>query len=103
MAKNRSHVPFYYEDELFFDAYEALYKVWKKRSSQRVVIGALNIGRESLKQWERDFVQHGTVGLLPNLPQISVDIKLERLVVLIKSCRPHECVSTNLLFEDSTD
>ena len=93
MAKNRSQVPFHYEDEPFFDAYKALHKVWKKGSSQREVIGVLNKGRESLKQWEQDFVRYGTVGLLPNLSQISVDSKLERLVVLIKSCRPHECAS----------
>jgi transcriptional regulator with XRE-family HTH domain len=93
MGREQSHVPFHYENEPFFEAYEALYRVWKKRSSQREVAGALNISRQSLKQWEQDFVRYGTVGLLPKLSQLSIDTKLEKLVVLIKSSRPHECAS----------
>jgi len=103
MARNLSCIPFYYEDEPFFDAYEALHKLWKKRSSQRSIAESLNVGRKSLKLWEKDFVRYGAVGLLPKLSELTVDTKLEKLVVLIKSCRPHECASFALRMADGLE
>jgi hypothetical protein len=43
-----------------------------------------------LLKWEVEFINHGAIGLLPNLSQIQIDPKLEKLIVLVKSSRPHE-------------
>ena len=80
-----------------------LHKLWKKRSSQRSVAESLNVGRKSLKLWEKDFVRYGAVGLLPKLSELTVDSKLEKLAVLIKSCRPHECASFALRMADGLE
>ncbi len=89
-AQARSSIPFAYDDEPFFKSYNGLYEIWTKRKSQRKVAEALNISRKTLKQWETNFINHGAVGLLPELPSIKVEPQLESLVILIKSCRPHE-------------
>lgn len=90
VADSRSETPFFYEDEIFFKAYEALYNIWVRRQSQRQVAKLFSVSRETLKVWERNFVDVGTIGLLPSLSFIEVDNRLERLVVLVKSARPHE-------------
>ncbi len=48
----------------------------------------LGISRDTLKKWEQHFVDHGTISLLPELSYVAVDPRLEKLTVLIKSCRP---------------
>jgi hypothetical protein len=96
VAESKSDTPFFYQDEPFFEAYEALYKVWVKKISQKEVAQSLNIGRDKLKQWELSFSDYGTVGLLPQLSYVKVDPKLEKLVVLIKASRPHESASLAL-------
>jgi len=90
MAQSQSSVPFFYEDESFFGSYNALYEVWIKRRSQRQVVESLNISRKTLKKWERNFVDYGALGLLPELSYVQIEPDLERLIILIKSCRPHE-------------
>jgi len=90
VVKSVTSVPFAYEEESFFKAYNALEDIWRKRISQRQVAHTNKVSREKLKEWEKSFIKHGTVGLLPDLSFVVVDSKLERLVVLIKSCRPHE-------------
>jgi len=46
-----------------------------------------------LKQWETSFVDYGAVGLLPEFSFVDIDPRLEQLIVLIKSSRPHERAS----------
>lgn len=96
VADSKSDTPFFYQDEPFFEAYEALYKLWVKRISQKEVAQSLNIGRDKLKQWELSFSDYATIGLLPQLPYVKVEPKLEKLVVLIKASRPHESASLAL-------
>ena len=83
-------VPFTYEGEPFFSAYQAVTDVWKNRKPQRAVAESLNISRTTLKDWDHSFALYGTVALLPEISQVQVDPALERLVVLIKLSRPHE-------------
>ena len=90
VAQSQSSLPFVYKDEPFFGAYKALYEVWTKRSSQRQVVEALNISRKTLTKWERNFVDYGALGLLPELSYVPIEADLEKLIILIKSCRPHE-------------
>ena len=90
MARSVSDVPFAYDDEPFFQAYDALYQIWVKRKSQRAVAESNNINRQKLKDLETGFTDYGTVGLLPELSFVDVDPQLERLVILVKSSRPHE-------------
>lgn len=89
-AESTTSIPFEYNNEPFFKSYNALYEVWKKRISKRTVAHALNVGRDTLLKWEVEFMNHGAIGLLPNLSQIQIDPKLEKLIVLVKSSRPHE-------------
>jgi len=93
MAKDKLSVPFFYEDESFFVAYEALYQVWIKRQPQKAAVGSLRLSKNTLKRWEDRFTNYGAMGLLPKLSQVHVDPQLEKLVILIKSCRPHESSS----------
>ena len=90
VAQSQSSVPFIYEDEPFFNSYNALYNVWVRRKSQREVGESLNVSRKTLKKWEKNFVNYGALGLLPELSYVLIDPDLERLIILIKSCRPHE-------------
>ena len=90
VAQSQSPVPFIYEDEPFFGSYKALYEIWAKRRSQRQVGESVNVSRKTLKHWEKNFVDYGALGLLPELSYVHIDPDLERLIILIKSCRPHE-------------
>ena len=93
LAHSQSTVPFEYEDEQFFQSYDALRSIWIKRNSQRSVADSHNISRQTLKKWEMAFVDYGAVGLLPELSFVNIDPRLEQLIVLIKSSRPHERAS----------
>ena len=96
MAASSACVPFDYKDELFFRSYDTLHKIWFKRQSQRMLAERLRISRDTLKEWEKHFVDHGTVGLLPEPSYVAVDPRVEKLTILIKSCRPHESASLAL-------
>jgi len=72
VAESKSDTPFFYQDEPFFEAYEALDKVWVKRISQKEVARSLNIGWDKLKQWELSFLDYGTIGLLPQLSYVKL-------------------------------
>lgn len=61
-----------------------------KRKSQRSVANSFNISRQTLKEWEIGFTEYGALGLLPELSFVDVDPQLEKLIILIKSARPHE-------------
>ena len=101
MAKSQSFVPFIYGDESFFAAYNALYEIWAKRKSQRTVAASLNIGKNTIKKWENNFEKFGALGLLAQLSYLDVDPQLERLIILIKSSRPHESASLALKLADA--
>ena len=92
-AATQSLVPFLYEDEPFFEAYEVLTKRRTKRESRRAVADELDMGRNRVEYLESRFDQYGTIGLLADVPRVDVDSRLEQLVVLIKSARPHENAS----------
>ncbi len=72
MAKSHCFVPFTYDDEPFFKAYDALYRLWAKRKSQRALSASLRISKNTLKNWEDDFVAHGALGLLAQLSFVKV-------------------------------
>lgn len=93
VTESRSETPYLYANESFFIAYDTLYQLWIKRKSQRHLIQLHSISRKTLKQWEENFITYGVLGLLPSLSFIDIDSKLEQLVVLIKSARPHETSS----------
>ena len=96
MARLHSSVPFAYDEEPFFSAYDSLYKIWVKRKSQRAVAASLHIGKDTVKNWEDSFVKYGALGLLAKLSYMDVDAQLEKLIILIKSSRPHESASLAL-------
>ena len=93
VARTKGVAPFAYDDEPFFVAYEAMEKRQTRRGSQRAVADGLGIGRDRLRYLEDRFKQYGTIGVLAEVPLVHVDPKLEQLVVLIKSARPHEHAS----------
>ena len=103
VAQSQSPVPFIYEDEPFFRSYNALYEVWVKRRSQRQVGESLNVSRKTLKQREKNFVDYGALGLLPELSYVQIEPDLERLIILIKSCRPHERSSLALRLAEALE
>ncbi len=101
LARSQSSVPFEYEDEFFFKAYDALCNVWAGRKSQRAVADSHSISRQTLKKWETSFVDYGAVGLLPELSFVDIDPRLEQLITLIKSSRPHERASHALCLAEA--
>ncbi|MEN8237506.1 MAG: transposase [Pseudomonadota bacterium] len=103
MAEQKATVPFVYEDETFFAAYEAMEKRRAKRESQRTVATQLDVSRERLRYLESRFTQYGTVGLLPEISTVEVDPRLEKLVVLVKSARPHEHASLTLRLAEALE
>jgi hypothetical protein len=92
-ATTRGIVPFFYEDEPFFVAYDALAKRRTKHASRRAVADQLGVGRKRVKELERRFDTYGTLGLLAQISQVEVDPRFEQLVVLVKNARPHENAS----------
>jgi hypothetical protein len=56
----------------------------------------MHIGRNKFREWEREFIKYGTIGLLPELTCIELDPRLEKLVILIKTSRPHESATLAL-------
>ena len=88
-AETQAVVPYAYESESFFIAYDAMYRRWKQRQSQRKVASALGISRNTLHDWEERFCQYGAIGLLSQPSSVEVDPRLERLVVITREARPH--------------
>ncbi len=103
MAEADSAAPFKYKGEDFFKAYEALGKCWAKRQSMRKVSNRSRIQRSKLRLWEQRFISEGTLGLLCEVSAVEVDEKLERLVVLVKTARPHENASLSLKLADALE
>jgi len=103
MAEAESAAPFKYKGEDFFKAYEALGKCWAKRQSMRKVSNRSRIQRPKLRLWEQRFISEGTLGLLCEVSAVEVDEKLERLVVLVKTARPHENASLSLKLADALE
>ncbi|MEA1991361.1 MAG: transposase [Thermodesulfobacteriota bacterium] len=103
MAKSNCFVPFTYEDESFFKSYEALYQLWAKRQTQKKVAQSLRISKKTLKGWQNSFLLYGAIGLLPKLSYVRVDTQMEKLVILIKSCRPHESASLALRLAEALE
>ncbi len=89
-AEYNSATPFFYEEEPFHLAYEAITQIWKRRQSIRRVAEEHEVSRDTVKSRQQDFVSYGAIGLLAEISYIPVDSLLERLVVLIKTVRRHE-------------
>lgn len=96
LVETESTIPFRYEGEGFFTAYEAIQKVWQKRQSQRHIAASEAISRASFKKWEKAFVEYGAIGLLSLPAFVKVDTRLEKLVVLVRSAYPHAGTSSIL-------
>ena len=89
-AESNSETPFYYEEEPFHNAYEAITLIWKRRQSIRSVAEKYEVSRDTIKRWQQDFVRYGAIGLLVEISYIPANGLLERLAVLIKTARGHE-------------
>jgi len=87
-AKQHAPAPYLYENEPFFQAYDALLRIWKKRESQRKVSAAIGAGRDTIRGWENTFLRYGAIGFLQMPGFVEVDPRLERLVLLVRQARP---------------
>jgi hypothetical protein len=103
MAESNSFVPFAYKDEPFFESYDAIYQVWAKRKSRKTLAQSLSVSKTTLKGWENSFLLYGAMGLLPRLSYVQANGALEKLVILIKSCRPHESSSLALRLAEALE
>ena len=72
LAESNSATPFYYEEESFHNAYEAITQIWKKRQSLRSVADEHEVSRDTVKSWQQDFVRYGAIGLLAEISYIPV-------------------------------
>jgi hypothetical protein len=89
-AQSKSNTPFYYESEIFHDAYDSLSRIWAKRESIRQVALDKKVSRKTIAHWQSEFIKFGALGLLPEITSLNVGPQLEKLIVLIKSARLHE-------------
>ena len=96
IGKTYSDIPFQYNGEQFFQAYEAIRRIWRERKSQRHICTTLNMHRTIIKKWETNLVHYGVLGLLQLPSSFKIDPRLELLVVLVKRARPH-AGSSNIL------
>ena len=48
LARSASDVPFAYDDESFFQAYDLLYQIWVKRKSQRAVAETKEVSKNNM-------------------------------------------------------
>ena len=103
LAESPSDTPFFYAEESFFKAYEALQRVWIKREAQRQVAQSFSVGRTTWKNWESRFVRHGAMGLLSSLSFVDVDPRIERLVTLLRAARPHANTSSIMQLIDALE
>ena len=103
MAHLQTLIPFSYDNEPFFQAYRCLHQLWVKQLSRKKIMEQENISKQKLKEWEDNFVQFGAAGLLQKLHFIEVDPLLERLIILIKSSRPHESATLALRLADALE
>jgi hypothetical protein len=87
-AEQPTQTPYRYENEPFFQAYDALFRIWKKRESQRKVSEEIGTGRDAIRGWENAFLRYGALGFLRMPGLVEVDPRLERLVLLIRQARP---------------
>jgi len=94
LAETGSTIPFKYKKEDFFQAYESIEEVWRKRQSQRQVAASTGIGRATFQKWETAFVNYGAIGLLRQPSSVEVHPRLEKLVVLVRSAYPHAGTSS---------
>ena len=101
MARSQAIFPFEYDEEPFFQAYRCLYQLWVKQASQNSILLQEKISKQKLNEWEDNFIKHGAIGLLPQPSEISIDPLLERLIILIKTSRPHESASLALRLADA--
>ena len=94
MAKDNLSVPFAYENESFFITYEALYQLWVKRQIAKGGRRIYAYCQRHLKEMGRSFYKVWGDGAFAEVVVCNrVDQQLEKLVILIKSCRPHESAS----------
>ena len=103
LAGMPSETPFSYSGESFFKAYEALRRVWVKRQAQRQVAQSLSVSRATLKSWESRFIQNGAMGLLSSLSFVDVDPRIESLVKIVRTARPHANTSSILQLADALE
>ena len=87
-TQKQTPTPFLYENEPFFQTYDALFRIWRKRESQRKVSVESGVGRDTIRGWEEAFLRQGAIGFLQIPGHVEVDPRLERLVLLARQARP---------------
>ncbi len=89
LVSSHSDIPYTYKGETFFKAYKSVHQIWGERKSKRSIAQSASMSRRLLREWENRFVEYGTIGLLPDIPCLKVDPRLEYLTQLVRAARPH--------------
>jgi transposase len=89
IASSQSDIPYTYEGEEFFEAYEIMRQIWAQRKSQRKVAHSAGVSRSVLREWENKFICYGAIGLLSEVTYVKVDPRLESLTRVVRAARPH--------------
>ena len=87
MARYGRPIPYFVEDDPVIANYELIRAVWLdglpiKRACQRH-----SISRSQYYEEEERFVEHGLLGLFPEVKTLSISTDLERLVVMVSKAR----------------
>lgn len=90
LARSKVEAPFEYAEEPFFQRYELMRAVWLGSKSQRDAGTVSGVGRHTIKDLDALFAKSGAIALLSDIELLPVDLRLERLAILIKEARPHE-------------
>jgi len=88
MARHQVKTPYLFEDEVFFNQYECLRRVWTQTSSIKSACDEFNVSRSSFYELEKRFVNYGLPGLLFFSDSSRQHPDLEQLCLLAKTARP---------------
>lgn len=88
MARHQVKTPYLFEDEVFFNQYECLRRVWTQTSSIKSACDEFNVSRSSFYELEKRFVNYGLPGLLFFSDSSRQHPDLEQLCLLAKTGRP---------------
>lgn len=88
LGKQSSSTPYWIENDTILTAYESIRDVWIGRSSIQNACTKHNINRSFYYEAEDTFLLYGVPGLFSISNSVKQYHDLERLVVMVKKCRP---------------
>ncbi len=101
MAQHKSRIPYYLDKDHVIRNYEVIREVWWGGASIQSACTKHKLSRSQFYEKEDLFVQHGTIGLFPEIKSTCIIPDLERLAILINKARPSVSIQGILRFVEA--